>query len=67
MLFRSFDAKTGKEAWRHRTIPKPGEPGNESWGNIPLREASDVFVVVMWLRPPERSFSVSPSVAATSS
>lgn len=28
----AFDAKTGKELWRFNTIPKPGEPGNETWG-----------------------------------
>jgi alcohol dehydrogenase (cytochrome c) len=29
----AFDAKTGREAWRFYTIPGPGEPGNETWGN----------------------------------
>jgi len=27
----AFEAGTGKEAWRFDTIPKPGEPGHESW------------------------------------
>jgi alcohol dehydrogenase (cytochrome c) len=27
----AFDAATGKEAWRFDTIPKPGQPGYESW------------------------------------
>src|ERR1700680_3150056 len=27
----AFEASTGKEAWRFDTIPKPGEPGHESW------------------------------------
>jgi alcohol dehydrogenase (cytochrome c) len=44
----AFDAKTGKEAWRHRTIPKPGEPGNESWGNIPYEQR---WHVGMWMVP----------------
>jgi alcohol dehydrogenase (cytochrome c) len=30
-IIAAFDAKTGTEAWRFRTIPEPGEPGNESW------------------------------------
>ena len=30
------DAQTGKELWRNYLIPKPGEPGNESWGNLPF-------------------------------
>lgn len=28
----AYDAETGKRVWRFWTIPKPGEPGNESWG-----------------------------------
>ena len=31
----AHDAVTGKEIWRTRTIPKPGEPGNETWGDLP--------------------------------
>ncbi|HXE12023.1 MAG TPA: PQQ-dependent dehydrogenase, methanol/ethanol family [Bryobacteraceae bacterium] len=27
----AFDANTGKRVWRFRTIPMPGEPGNETW------------------------------------
>src|SRR5579872_3021908 len=27
----AFEAETGKEAWRFDTIPKPGEPGHETW------------------------------------
>ena len=47
-VITAFDAKTGKEAWRHRTIPKPGEPGNESWGNIPYEQR---WHVGMWMVP----------------
>jgi quinoprotein glucose dehydrogenase len=28
---RAFDARTGKEIWRFHTIPRPGEPGSETW------------------------------------
>jgi alcohol dehydrogenase (cytochrome c) len=27
----AFDQATGKETWRFWTIPKPGEPGSETW------------------------------------
>jgi alcohol dehydrogenase (cytochrome c) len=27
----AFDTETGKEAWRFWTVPKPGEPGSETW------------------------------------
>ena len=28
----AYDAETGKFLWRWTAIPKPGEPGNETWG-----------------------------------
>ena len=34
-VITAHDARTGKELWRKRTIPKPGEPGGDSWGDIP--------------------------------
>jgi len=34
-VITAHDARTGKELWRKRTIPKPGEPGGDSWGNVP--------------------------------
>jgi alcohol dehydrogenase (cytochrome c) len=27
----AYSAETGKELWRFNTIPRPGEPGNETW------------------------------------
>jgi alcohol dehydrogenase (cytochrome c) len=27
----AFDQATGKEAWRFWTVPRPGEPGSETW------------------------------------
>ena len=35
-IITAHDAKTGKELWRTRTIPAPGEPGSESWGQVPF-------------------------------
>ncbi len=34
-IITGHDARTGKELWRKRTIPRPGEPGSESWGDVP--------------------------------
>lgn len=31
-----LDAATGKEAWRFYTIPRPGEPGFDTWNNAPV-------------------------------
>ena len=32
------DAQTGEELWRTDVIPKPGEPGDESWAGLPYEE-----------------------------
>jgi len=32
-LVRAFDIRTGKQVWRFDTIPRPGQPGNETWEN----------------------------------
>ena len=32
-LVRAFDVRTGKLIWTFRTIPKPGEFGNDTWLN----------------------------------
>ena len=38
----AHDAKTGQELWRRRTIPGPGEPGNETWGDVPYEDRKHV-------------------------
>jgi quinoprotein glucose dehydrogenase len=30
-LVRAYDARSGKKVWQFDTIPKPGEPGAETW------------------------------------
>jgi PQQ-dependent dehydrogenase (methanol/ethanol family) len=47
-VITAHDAKTGKELWRVHTIPKPGEPGNETWGNIPYEQRKHVG---SWMPP----------------
>ena len=38
----AHDALTGDEVWRTRLIPGPGEPGDETWGDVPFDERSHV-------------------------
>ena len=47
-VITAHDAKTGKELWRTRTIPRPGEPGDETWGGVPLEER---WHVGTWMVP----------------
>ena len=44
----AHDARTGKELWRFHTIPGPGEPGDETWGNVPMNER---WHVGTWMVP----------------
>jgi alcohol dehydrogenase (cytochrome c) len=32
----AFDLHSGKRAWRFYTIPREGEPGSDTWGNLPM-------------------------------
>ncbi len=34
----AHDARTGEEVWRRSTIPRPGEPGDETWGGLPWEQ-----------------------------
>jgi len=42
----ALDAQTGAESWRFATIPRPGEPGGNSWNDLPyeLRIGASVWV-----------------------
>ncbi len=44
----AFDALTGEELWRRRTMPAPGEPGDETWGNVPFEKRHHVGT---WMVP----------------
>ena len=34
----AHDADDGRELWRFHLIPRPGEPGDETWGGLPYEE-----------------------------
>jgi alcohol dehydrogenase (cytochrome c) len=37
-IITAHDAATGEEIWRTGTIPRPGEPGDETWGGVPYEQ-----------------------------
>ena len=41
-VITAHDAVTGEELWRRRLIPGPGEPGDETWGDVPFEERAHV-------------------------
>ena len=47
-VITAHDALTGEELWRRRTIPRPGEPGDETWGGVPYEERKHVGA---WMVP----------------
>jgi alcohol dehydrogenase (cytochrome c) len=47
-IITAHDAKTGKEIWRTRTIPRPGEPGGDTWGDVPYEQR---WHVGTWMVP----------------
>ena len=40
------DARTGQELWRTSTVARPGEPGGDTWGDLPmmLRAGGDAWI-----------------------
>jgi alcohol dehydrogenase (cytochrome c) len=32
----AYDIHTGKQLWRFYTVPREGQPGSETWGNLPM-------------------------------
>ena len=47
-VITAHDATTGAELWRRRTIPAPGEPGDETWGGVPFEDRKHVGT---WMPP----------------
>jgi len=40
----ALDAETGKEAWRFYTIPRPGQPGGDSWNGLAVEKRQGASV-----------------------
>ena len=47
-VITAHDARTGTELWRTRMIPAPGEPGDETWGDVPFEQRRHVGA---WMVP----------------
>ncbi len=50
----AHDATTGAELWRRRLVPAPGEPGDDTWGDVPYEDRVHVGA---WMVP-----SVDPTL-----
>jgi PQQ-dependent dehydrogenase (methanol/ethanol family) len=42
----AHDAQTGKQLWRTSTVARPGDPGGDTWGDLPLmfRAGADAWM-----------------------
>ena len=47
-VITAHNARTGEELWRTRTIPAPGEPGDQTWGDVPFEDRKHVGA---WMPP----------------
>ena len=59
-----IDRKTGTQKWRFYTIPRPGEPGGNTWNGIPMEERSGGSVWNAGAYDPELNlvyFGVAPT------
>ena len=61
-VITAHDAATGEQLWRRRLIPGPGEPGDETWGDVPFEERGHVG---SWMVPSvDPELNLVPSVRA---
>jgi alcohol dehydrogenase (cytochrome c) len=61
---QAFDAETGNRSWRFYSIPRPGEPGSETWNGLDLASLSGGTVWTPGYYDPENNlvyFSPAPT------
>ncbi len=52
---RAFDAVTGRKLWTFHTVPRPGEPGHETWLNDGWKGRSGTNVWVWYMTVDEKT------------
>ena len=52
---RAFDARTGARLWTFHTVPRPGEPGHESWTDEGWKGRSGTNVWVWYMTVDEQT------------
>ena len=63
---RGWDAKTGKLLWSFHTVPRPGEPGNETWEGDSWKDRSGTNVWAFFTVDAERGIVYAPIGSPTS-
>jgi len=62
---RAWDARTGKLVWTFHTVPRPGEPGNETWEGDSWKNRSGVNVWTFLTADVDRGIVYLPVAAPT--
>jgi len=62
---RAFSARTGEIVWQFDTIPKPGDPGSETWAEGSLEKAGGANVWSGMALDEERALLFAPTGSAT--
>lgn len=57
---RAFDVRTGREVWRFRTIPPPGELGHDTWEGDAWKDRAGANVWSIMSVDPERGIVYLP-------
>src|SRR5207302_5767834 len=57
----AHDAKTGKELWKFYSTAAPGEPGGDTWANMPVEQRAPVRGVCPAPTIPNASSSIGVS------
>lgn len=52
---RAYDAVTGKQIWTFHTVPRPGEPGHETWLNEGWKKRSGTNVWIWYMTLDEKT------------
>jgi len=62
---RAWDARTGAPLWTFHTVPRPGEPGNETWAGDSWKDRIGVSVWGLMTVDAERGIVYAPTEAPT--
>ncbi len=62
---RGFDVRTGEKLWTFHTIPRPGEFGNDTWGNDSWDDFGAASVWTMMAADPELGYVYLPVESPT--
>ena len=63
---RAFDVRTGAQVWRFHTVPRDGEPGNETWEPASWRDRTGANVWSNMTVDVERGLVFLPTGSASS-